>query len=60
MKFLQYEEFLAYVSVKAGFLYCLLNDNQAERARKEVFTSYARILGCSEVWRKKIMKLLTV
>jgi len=25
--------------VKAGSLYCLLNDNQAENARKEVFMS---------------------
>jgi len=30
---------LTLISVKAGSLYCLLNDSQAEDARKEVFMS---------------------
>jgi hypothetical protein len=36
LKLRQYKKFFAYLIVKAGFWYCLLNDNQAERDRKEV------------------------
>ena len=32
-------DLFAYLIVKAGFMYGLLNDNQAENARKEVFMS---------------------
>ena len=51
-KFRQYEEFLAYVLVKTGSLYCLLHSNQAEIGGKEVEKQYARILDSSEVWKK--------
>ena len=32
-------DLFAYLIVKAGSMYCLLNDNQAENARKEVLLS---------------------
>jgi hypothetical protein len=35
-RFLQYVEFFAYLLVKAGFSYSLLNDNQAGNGGKEV------------------------
>jgi len=38
-EFLQYEEFVAYVSVKAGSLYCLLKNVEAKSGGKEAFMS---------------------
>lgn len=52
LRFLQYEEFLAYVIMKADFLYHLLEKNQVESGRKEVLENVARILGPSEVSSK--------
>ena len=52
LKFPQYVGFSAYLIVKAGSSYRLLNDNQAETGGKEVEKLYARILGSSEVWEK--------
>jgi hypothetical protein len=45
LEFLQYEEFLAYLLVKAGSLYYLLKNIKAETGRNEVFISQAHILG---------------
>jgi hypothetical protein len=36
LEFLQYEGFLAYLRVKAGFPVCQLTNTKAERAGKEV------------------------
>lgn len=44
LKFLQYEEFFAYLIVKAGFLYCLLKNIEAESGRKEVMSQCANIV----------------
>ena len=59
LRFLQYGEFPAFVFVKAGSFYCLLNDNQAEIGGKEVAMSQARILGSSEVREKSKYEIAT-
>lgn len=45
IKFLQYPEFLAYVLMKAGSLYYLLKNIQAEWTRKKMFTTKVLLSG---------------
>ena len=44
-------DLFAYLIVKAGSLYCLLNADQAENARKEVFMSEFSVN--QQVWKRR-------